>query len=92
MIAVANAREVRLSSGATIPFPGGPSDVPPMPEGVLPVDFNYDFKTDLVLAGAGGVRLLRQEIPNRVYRRDRAGQTAQSGHQCPLHRSVGGGH
>ncbi|HZJ37594.1 MAG TPA: CRTAC1 family protein, partial [Chthoniobacterales bacterium] len=25
------------------------------------LDFNYDFKTDLVLAGAGGVRLLKQE-------------------------------
>ena len=34
-----------------------------MPEGIIPVDFNYDFKTDLVLAGAGGVRLLRQDSP-----------------------------
>ena len=62
-IAVANAREVRLSSGATIPFPGGAS-VPPLPEGIIPVDFNYDFKTDLVLSGAGGVRLLRQDSPS----------------------------
>ena len=53
---------MRLSSGATIPFPGGAS-VPPLPEGIIPVDFNYDFKTDLVLAGAGGVRLLRQDSP-----------------------------
>ena len=37
--------------------------VPPLPEGIMPVDFNYDFKTDLVLAGAGGVRLLRQDSP-----------------------------
>jgi tetratricopeptide (TPR) repeat protein len=64
VVAVANGREVRLSSGATISFPGGPSSVPPLPEGVVPVDFNYDFKTDLVLAGAGGVRLLRQDSPN----------------------------
>ena len=64
VVAVANGREVRLSTGATIPFPGGPSSVPPLPEGVVPVDFNYDFKTDLVLAGAGGVRLLRQDSPN----------------------------
>jgi tetratricopeptide (TPR) repeat protein len=28
------------------------------------VDFNYDFKTDLVLAGAGGVRLFRQDSPS----------------------------
>jgi FG-GAP-like repeat/ASPIC and UnbV len=64
VVAVANGRDVRLSTGVTIPFPGGPSSVPPLPEGVVPVDFNYDFKTDLVLAGAGGVRLLRQDSPN----------------------------
>ena len=29
------------------------------------LDFNYDFKTDLVLAGAGGVRLLKQESANK---------------------------
>ena len=29
----------------------------------MPVDFNYDFKMDLVLAGEGGVRFLRQESP-----------------------------
>jgi tetratricopeptide (TPR) repeat protein len=66
VIAEANGREVHLSlpSGATLPFPGGPSSVPPSPEGVLQVDFNYDFKTDLVLAGAGGVRLFRQDSPS----------------------------
>jgi Tfp pilus assembly protein PilF len=64
IIAEANGREVHLSSGATLPFPGGPSSVPPSPEGVLQVDFNYDFKTDLVLAGAGGVRLFRQDSPS----------------------------
>ncbi len=63
VVAVANAREVRLSTGATIPFPGGAAGVAPLPEGIIPVDFNYDFKTDLVLAGAGGVRLLRQDSP-----------------------------
>jgi len=63
VVAMANGREVRLSSGATIPFPGGASSVPPLPEGIVPVDFNYDFKTDLVLAGASGVRLLRQDTP-----------------------------
>ena len=26
--------------------------VAPLPEGILPIDFNYDFNTDLVLAGA----------------------------------------
>src|SRR5580692_329125 len=64
VIAEADGREVHLSTGATLPFPGGPSHVPPTPEGVLQVDFNYDFKTDLVLAGEGGVRFFRQDSQN----------------------------
>ena len=64
VVAQANAHEVHLASGATFPFPGGVSATPPQPEGIAPVDFNYDFKTDLVVAGAGGVRLLRQDSPS----------------------------
>ena len=56
---VANAHQVKLSTGANFPFPSGASATDPTPEGILPIDFNYDFKTDLVLAGAGGVRLMR---------------------------------
>jgi Tfp pilus assembly protein PilF len=59
MIVTATAREVRLASGATFPFPG--KDTPPARSGILSIDFNSDFKTDLVLAGAGGVRLFQQE-------------------------------
>jgi Tfp pilus assembly protein PilF len=65
VIAEANGREVRLSTGATFPFPGGPAATSPLPEGILQIDFNYDFKTDLVLAGAGGVRLMRQDAPEK---------------------------
>ena len=61
--AIASATEVRLSSGATLPFPGGASKTAPGTQSVLAVDFNYDFKTDLVLAGEGGVRLFRQDSP-----------------------------
>ncbi|HTS37321.1 MAG TPA: FG-GAP-like repeat-containing protein [Candidatus Solibacter sp.] len=64
VVAVANGREVHLDSGATFSFPGGPSAVPPQPDGIVPVDFNYDFKTDLVLTGAGGVRFMRQDSPS----------------------------
>jgi tetratricopeptide (TPR) repeat protein len=64
VVAEANGRQVQLSSGAKFPFPGGLSATPPQPEAVVPVDFNYDFKTDLVLAGAGGVRLMRQDSPS----------------------------
>jgi Flp pilus assembly protein TadD len=60
-IVVANGRDVRLSSGASFAFPGGP---PPGPDGILPIDFSYDFKTDLVLAGTNGVRLMRQDKPD----------------------------
>ncbi len=76
-IVLANEKEVRIGN-MSYPFPGGSSargphagsprgvaDVPPGPEGVVGLDFNYDFKTDLVLAGAGGVRLLKQESANK---------------------------
>jgi len=63
IVAVANGTEVRLANGATLSFPGGPSSAAPVPEGVLQLDFNYDFKTDIALAGAGGVRLYRQDTP-----------------------------
>jgi tetratricopeptide (TPR) repeat protein len=60
----ANGREVRVAGGAVFAFPGGASNLAPGPEGITGLDFNYDFKTDLVLAGAGGVRLMRQENPD----------------------------
>lgn len=63
VVAKANAREVRLASGATLAFPGGAANTAPAPDGVLGIDFSYDFKIDLVLAGAGGVRLFRQDSP-----------------------------
>ncbi len=64
VVATATAKEVRLASGATFPFPGGSLNLAPEPNGILAVDFSYDFKTDLVLAGDGGVRFLRQESPS----------------------------
>jgi tetratricopeptide (TPR) repeat protein len=65
VIAEADGHEVHLSTGAKFPFPGGRSGTGPLPEGVLQIDFNYDFKTDLVLAGEGGVRLMRQDTPEK---------------------------
>jgi tetratricopeptide (TPR) repeat protein len=64
-IVTANAQEVRLSTGASFPFPGNATHAPLSPESVLPIDFNYDFKSDLVLAGAGGLRFMRQDDPAR---------------------------
>ncbi len=60
VIAAANGVKLVLASGPSMPFPGGAGRLGPGPEGVLQVDFSYDFKTDLVLAGAGGLRLWRQ--------------------------------
>lgn len=59
-LAVADGHEVRVGPEVTLPFPGGSAVTPPGPNGILPIDFSYDFKTDLVLAGAGGLRLMRQ--------------------------------
>lgn len=62
LVAVADGREVRLNTGATLPFPGGEGmELPPPEHGILAVDFNYDFKTDLLLVGAGGLRFFRQD-------------------------------
>jgi Tfp pilus assembly protein PilF len=64
VIATANDRGVRLSTGATLPFPSGKLLLSPGRKSILPIDFNYDFKTDLVLAGRGGVRFFKQETPS----------------------------
>lgn len=62
-VIVANGQEVRSAEGASFQFPGGPAANAPLPEGILPIDFIYDFKTDLVLTGSGGLRFMRQDNP-----------------------------
>ena len=57
----ADGREARLGGGIKLLFPGGPGATPPPPNAVAGLDFDYDFKTDLALAGEGGLRLYRQE-------------------------------
>ena len=57
----ANGREAQIAGGAKLSFPGGPTSQPPSSNGVLGLDYNYDFRTDLALAGAGGFRLFKQE-------------------------------
>ncbi len=63
VIAEANARRVHLATGADMPFPGT-ATANVSPESILPFDFNYDFKTDLLLAGDSGLRLFRQDSPD----------------------------
>ena len=65
IVVAANGSEVHLATGASFPFPGGAKHEPPLPDGILSLDFDYDFKSDFVLAGSGGVRFLRQESPEK---------------------------
>ena len=46
------------AAGALV-FPSGPDAVPPGAHSVLAVDWDHDFRMDLVLAGGGGLRLFR---------------------------------
>ena len=64
VVVVANGREVQVGTAPAFAFPGGPTATSPGPDAILPIDFNYDFKNDLVLAGAGGVRFMKQADAN----------------------------
>ena len=59
---VADADEVRRLDGAgrALPLPGGPEGTPPGAVELLALDWNHDFRPDLLTAGAGGVRLFLQ--------------------------------
>jgi Tfp pilus assembly protein PilF len=70
---VTDGREARLAGDVKLAFPGGAAATPPSPSGVVALDFNYDFKTDLGFAGEGGFRLYRQENPTTFV--DVTGQT-----------------
>ena len=58
----ADANAVRRADAAAAPlaFPGGEAGTPPTPHGLLALDWNHDFRLDLLAAGAGGVRLYLQ--------------------------------
>lgn len=60
---VGNAKEVRRADGpgASLAFPAGPKAEPPGMHGVLAIDWNNDHRTDLLLAGAGGLRFNLQQ-------------------------------
>ncbi len=59
---VANAKEVRRAgdAGQTFAFPSGPKEAPPTPAGIAFADLDNDYLTDLVLAGAGGLRFWKR--------------------------------
>jgi hypothetical protein len=60
VVVSADARELHVGKGVAS-FPGGAASTPSAWAGVLAADLNYDFRTDFVLVGAGGVALLRQQ-------------------------------
>lgn len=64
----ADTRSVHVEGGAVLPLPAARDRSPGaalLPAGILGADLNYDFKTDLVFATADGVRIYRQETPQR---------------------------
>ncbi|HEX7070708.1 MAG TPA: tetratricopeptide repeat protein, partial [Rhodothermales bacterium] len=42
-----------------LPFPGDASTLPAHAQPVAAIDFDYDYNTDLILAGQNGIRILR---------------------------------
>ena len=64
VVVAATGTEVYIGQ-TSFPFPGGADPIYLRTDSILPIDFTYDFKTDLVLAGAGGLRLMRQDTPNK---------------------------
>lgn len=63
-VMVANGRSAWIQTGfqraETVPFPGGAANASPGPHAITGLDYDYDFRVDLAMAGAGGVRLYRQ--------------------------------
>jgi tetratricopeptide (TPR) repeat protein len=64
-VLTANQQEVSIRTGPGEPqrftFPGGASSEPLPAAAVALLDYDFDFRSDLALAGAGGLRLLRQD-------------------------------
>src|SRR5262249_14387644 len=61
-VVVATAQRVRRidAPGPMLDFPGGAKAVAPSRHGVLAIDWDNDYRTDLLLAGAGGLRFFHQ--------------------------------
>ncbi len=58
-VVVANGREARVGN-VTLHFPGT-AEFEGLSNGIIGLDSDYDFKTDLFMAGRGGLKLYRQE-------------------------------
>jgi tetratricopeptide (TPR) repeat protein len=56
----AGQNSVQIAGGAKLPFPAG-KNLATNRNAILGVDLNYDFLTDLVFAGANGIRIFQQK-------------------------------
>ena len=59
-----------------LPFPSRLGAESPAPEGIAVVDWNNDFRRDIVMAGSGGIRLFIQTADGRFVDRTPAERTA----------------
>jgi len=66
IVYVYNAKEVRRAdaAGPVLTFPAGAQRTAPSMHGVLPIDWKNEFRTGIVLAGAGGLRFHHQKVDN----------------------------
>lgn len=62
-VVVAKGREARVGN-VKLSFPGA-AESEPLSNGVIGLDYDYDFKTDLFMAGNGGLKLYHQESRDR---------------------------
>ena len=60
-VIAADGRRVWIGGKAVGAFPGGPRATLPTVRGLAAADLNYDYRTDLVLGGDAGLRILRQK-------------------------------
>ena len=66
------------AAGVLLPFPGGRETGPMPASSLVALDWNHDFRMDLVAAGAGGVRLFIQSADG-AFTDETARASAQSG-------------
>jgi Flp pilus assembly protein TadD len=59
-VAAAGGKELRLLSGAVLPDAAGTLADAAGPDAVAGADLNYDFRTDIMIAGASGLQIFRQ--------------------------------
>jgi cytochrome c-type biogenesis protein CcmH/NrfG len=61
----ANGSKIQIATGegknVSLPFPSGSKSLPPHAASIVPIDFTYDFRPDLVVAGEGGIRWYAQD-------------------------------